>query len=176
MKTLCIYSFLQLNISTNGTNHDDLEKAVVSAQNSSLDFHGKVNDSQESLLRYNSLKRSPVNRVTQKHDKKQERRRRRRRRGGWWIFQCACCSPACCLVVGILTALVLAALAALIGVLMMNKINGYTSTSTCLFFPNVKAIFCLLMISCDHYNYYIEYVYKSLMKGQLIFNFIYHVF
>ncbi|CAF4258379.1 unnamed protein product [Rotaria magnacalcarata] len=105
----------QLNISTNGTNHDDLEKAVGSAQNSSLDFYGKINDSHGSLLRYNSLKISPANRVKQEHDKNEERRRRRRRRrGGWWIFQCSCCSPACCLVVGILTALLLAALATLI--------------------------------------------------------------
>ncbi|CAM4819243.1 unnamed protein product [Rotaria magnacalcarata] len=106
----------QLNISTNGTNHDDLEKAVGSAQNSSLDFHGKINDSHGSLLRYNSLKISPANRVKQEHDKNEDRRRRRRRRrrGGWWIFQCSCCSPACCLVVGILTALLLAALATLI--------------------------------------------------------------
>ncbi|CAF3481291.1 unnamed protein product [Rotaria socialis] len=117
----------QLNISTNGTSHDDLEKVVVSAQNSSLDFHGKAKDSHGSLLRYNSLKSSRANRVEQEHDKK-EKRRRRRRRGGWWIFPCLCCSPACCLVVGILTALLLAALATLIIVLMMNKINGSTST------------------------------------------------
>ncbi|CAM4930969.1 unnamed protein product [Rotaria socialis] len=116
------------NISTNGTNHDDLEKVVVSAQNSSLDFHGKVNGPHGSLLRYNSLKISSANRVKQEHDKKEERRRRRRH-GGWWIFQCPCCSPACCLVVGILTALLLAALATLISVLMMNKINGSISTT-----------------------------------------------
>ncbi|CAF4931898.1 unnamed protein product, partial [Rotaria socialis] len=66
------------NISTNGTNHDDLEKVVVSAQNSSLDFHGKVNGPHGSLLRYNSLKISSANRVKQEHDKKEERRRRRR--------------------------------------------------------------------------------------------------
>lgn len=103
----------------------DLEKHRVSQNDTSIKLHSGANNRDTAVggSPFRILSRQTYY-IHPDGKEKDEEQRSHRRRGGY----CSCCSPCCCLLTGILLALFLSGIAALIGALVIT--NGKSTTLT----------------------------------------------
>ena len=154
---------------TNISNVMDLEKHRVNQNDTALDFHSSANNCHTTVngSPFHLLSRQPYW-ISPNTEKKEEKRRDHQRRGGCWSCCCPCCSPCCCIMTGILLALFLSGLAALIGALII--ITGKSTTLTSRSHSRCRLLFCfkfVLFINSDR-NY--KYHYKCVDYSFVIVN------